>query len=103
MTEGISRSRSDHFASVLGGISLLLAAGNVYQAQANRSVQAQVAEGQAKLSRAQTLANVDKALVDLMAKAAVNDGDGALRTLLAKNGVTLNARSATATPPTVNP
>jgi hypothetical protein len=90
------RSRFDGVAVILGAVALILAILSVVQSARNRSLQAQVAEGQAKLAKAQTMANLDTSLVQLMAKTAADKNDGAIRDLLARNGVTFKAPPATA-------
>jgi cell division protein FtsB len=96
MTDDAPRSRFDGVAVFLGALALILAIAGVIQSARNRSLQAQVAEGQAKLAKAQTLANLDNSLVQLMAKAAADKNDGALRDLLARNGVTFKMPPAPA-------
>jgi cell division protein FtsB len=88
------RSRFDGVAVIFGAAALILAILSVVQSARNRSLQAQVAEGQSKLAKAQALANLDNSLVQLMAKAAADKDDGALRDLLARNGVTFKAPPA---------
>jgi hypothetical protein len=93
------RSRVDGMAVILGAVALILAILSVVQSARNRSLQAQVAEGQAKLAKAQTMANLDTSLVQLMAKTAADKNDGAIRDLLARNGVTFKAPPAPAPAP----
>lgn len=84
---------------ILGGLALVLALATVWQSYSNRTLQEQVTKDQAQLVRAQTLANLDNSLIQLMAKAAVDNGDTAMRDLLARNGVTVNAKAAASPPP----
>ena len=72
----------------LGVVALVLALLNVAAAQRNRALQAEVAERQTALQRGQTFANVNNSLIQLLAKAAVERNDTAVRDLLARNGVT---------------
>jgi 3-methyladenine DNA glycosylase Mpg len=96
MTDDAPRSRFDSVAVLLGALALILAIASVVQSARNRTLQVQVAEGQAKLAKAQTMANLDNSLVQLMAKTAADKNDGALRDLLARNGVTFKAPPAPA-------
>ena len=97
MTDDASRSHFDGIAVLLGALALLLAIVTVAQSARNRTLQAEVTEGQAKLAKAQALANLDNSLVQLMAKTAADKDDRAIRDLLARNGVTFRA------PPTPAP
>jgi hypothetical protein len=90
------RSRVDGVAVILGAVALILAILSVVQSARNRMLQTDVAAGQVKLAKAQTLANLDNSLVQLMAKTAADKDDGALRDLLARNGVTFKAPPAPA-------
>lgn len=74
-----------------GMAALLLALATLWQAHGNRDLQRQVADGQQRVAKAQAMANVDTTLVQLLAKAAVERDDPALRSLLERNGVRLNA------------
>lgn len=94
MTDDKPNSRFDTVAVLLGALALLLAIVSVVQSARNRMLQAEVTEGQAKLAKAQALANLDNSLVQLMAKTAADKDDGALRDLLARNGVTFKAPPA---------
>lgn len=73
------------------GLAFALALATAWQSWANRSLQADLAAGQEQLARAQTLASLDNNLIQLMAKAAVENNDGSMRELLSRNGVTLKA------------
>lgn len=79
-----------------GGLALVLALLTAYQSYSNRALQDQLIKTQADLVRAQTLANLDNNLIQLMAKAAVDSNDGAMRALLARNGVTVTAKASAA-------
>lgn len=76
-------------AAALAGVVLVIAVMTVWQAGTNRTLQQQAADNQQKLAKAQTVAALDNNLVQLLAKAAVEANDAALRNLLAANGVTL--------------
>ncbi len=88
MTDDPPRSRFDTLAVVLGVIALLLAVATVVQAAQVRALQQQVRDGQGKLAQAQTMANLDNSLIQLMAKTAAENDDNAIRDLLERNGVT---------------
>lgn len=64
-----------------------------------RSLQDRVNAGRADLIRAQTLATVDGGVIQLLAKTSVEKNDPELSALLARNGVTLRTRPATAPAP----
>jgi hypothetical protein len=98
MIEDASKPRFEGLAFLLGALALILAIVSVVQSARNRGLQKQVADGQAKLAAAQTVANLDNSLIQLMAKAAADKNDGAMRDLLARNGVTLKAGPVAAPP-----
>lgn len=83
----------------LGVVALLLAVLNVAGAQRNRGLQAEVDTAQANLQRGQAFANVNNSLIQLLAKAAAERNDPALRALLARNGVTFKVSAAPAVAP----
>ena len=93
MTERTTASGPDWKANALGFLALLLALANLAQSYFNRDLQNQVSAGQAQLAKAQTLANVDNSLIQLLAKSAAENNDTALRDLLARNGVTFKANA----------
>lgn len=76
-------------AAALGVIVLVLGVMTVWTAAANRRLQQTLAANQEKVAKAQAAANLDNNLVQLLAKAAIDGKDGALRDLLAANGVTM--------------
>ncbi len=93
--------RRDRVQLVLGVVALLAATVLVIMGQVNRSLQAQVAAGQAKIASAQAAANVNNSLIRLLAKSAAETGDTQIRTLLAQNGITFQQApggGTTATP-----
>ncbi len=75
----------------LGALALVLAITTVILGSGNRGMQQQLAEGQAKVARIQSLANLNNNLIQLMAKAAADNKDGDLRQLLERNGITFKA------------
>lgn len=87
----------------LGILALVLAVLNVAGAQRNRDLQAQVNTTQAALQRGQAFANVNNSLIQLLAKAAAERNDPAIRELLARNGVTFKVAPAPATAPAAAP
>jgi hypothetical protein len=94
MTDLGSDTRGGLASTALGGLALVLALATAWQSNSNQALQKQVVDGQAQLAKAQTLANLDNSLVQLLAKAAVDNNDPALRDLLARNGVTFKANAA---------
>ncbi len=93
MDESTDKLRLNKLTLGLGGLALILALFTMFQSYSNRGLQAQVIEDQAKLTKSQALANLNNSLVQIMAKAAVDNDDSALRRLLANNGVTINANA----------
>ena len=91
--------------AVLGIVAVLLAIVLVVTGGMNRSLQARVAAGQAKIANAQAAANVNNNLIRMLAKSAAENNDAQLRTLLARNGITFQqgAGSAAAAPPASTP
>lgn len=89
----------------LGVLALVLALLNVVGAQRNRNLQGEVDTAQTALQRGQAFANVNNSLIQLLAKAAAERNDPAIRDLLARNGVTfkLSAAPATTAPPAAAP
>ncbi len=81
----------------LGVLALLLAIVNVAGAQRNRSLQGEVDTAQANVQRGQAFANVNNSLIQLLAKAAAEGNDPAIRALLASNGITFKVSAAPAT------
>ena len=78
----------------LGALALVLAVLSVVGAQINRGLQQQVDAVRPDLAKGQTFANIDNSLIRLLAKAAVEKNDTALRDLLARNGVTFKVDGA---------
>jgi hypothetical protein len=91
-------SRMRRVDSWLGVLAMVLALATLVQGFLNRGLQKDVVEGQQQLAKAQTLANLDNSLIQLLAKSAVDNKDQALRDLLARNGVTFQARAPVASP-----
>ena len=78
----------------LGATAMILAILGFSQANANRELQKAAGQNQARLTRANTFANLDNGLIQLMAKSAVENNDPALTALLAENGVTFKKPAA---------
>ncbi len=72
----------------LAVLALVLAVLNVAGAQRNRGLQQELDAARPELVKGQAFANVNNGLIQLLAKAAVEKQDRALRDLLARNGVT---------------
>ncbi|MBS0479358.1 MAG: hypothetical protein JSR79_08675 [Proteobacteria bacterium] len=85
-------------AAVLGALALVLGVVTVVTANTNRGLQQTLAANQDKLAKAQAAATLDNNLVQLLAKSAVDNKDGALRELLRANGVTLKQDAAAPKP-----
>ena len=85
-------------AAALGAIVLVLGVMTMWSAGTNRGLQQTLAANQEKVAKAQAAANLDNNLVQMLAKAAVDDKDSALRELLRVNGVTLKQDAAPVTP-----
>ena len=105
MSDGGGRGWPYWLRNGLGGLALVLAVLSVISAQANRGLQQEVDAARPDLAKGQTFANVDNSLIQLLAKAAVEKNDAALRDLLARNGVTfrVNGPATGAPPPVVQP
>ncbi len=88
MSETGKMARVDLVQAVLGAVAIVLAVALVVTGSMNRSMQARVAAGQAKIANAQAAANVNNNLIRMLAKSAAETGDAQLRTLLAQNGIT---------------
>jgi hypothetical protein len=84
--------------TALGLAALVLAVLIVMQSGENRDLQGKVEATQAQLAKSATFANLDNSLIQLLAKAAVDTNDTAIRDLLGANGVTIQSKSPT--PPT---
>jgi|SRR5271170_618984 len=97
----------------LSGITLVLVVVYLYLAQENRSVQAEVNQREQFINQSIEFNRINNALIQAIAKGAVNGKDDKLRSLLAQNGITINpatgaagptgAVGPTAAPPAKNP
>jgi hypothetical protein len=99
MSEKTTTGRLSVASAVLGALALVLAVATVAQSEANSDLQVIATQGQAQLAKAQALTTLDNNLVQLLAKAAAENNDNEIRTLLARNGVTFHTGSATAVAP----
>ena len=73
---------------LLGVLAVVLAVLSLIGANTNRGLQTVAATNQARIERANTFANLDNNLVQLIAKSAADNNDTALTSLLSTNGVT---------------
>ena len=87
----------------LAGLALLMAVAAVWFGMQIRDLQDRVENGRADLVKAQTFANVDNSVIQLLARAAVEKNDMQIRGLLAANGVTLQLQSGQTPAPGANP
>ena len=78
----------DRMTAIGGALVLVLVIVTVFVAAHNRGLQTNVAEGQAKLTSAQAAGNVNSTLIRLLASAAADNSDDAIKSLLSANGVT---------------
>lgn len=78
----------DRMTAIGGALVLILVIVTVFVAAHNRGMQTNVAEGQAKLTSAQAAGNVNATLIRMLASAAADNNDDAIKSLLATNGVT---------------
>lgn len=69
-------------------IVLILAVFIAFSSAQNRSLQDKVNGERTALAKAQTLAQLDNGLVQLLAKTAAEKNDTAIQALLAQNGIT---------------
>lgn len=102
MTDINTGARGGIIAAPLGTVVLILGVWTVWQSSDNRELQQAMADNQQKQAKIQTIANLDNNLVQLLAKSAVDDKDGALRELLLENGVTLKPGPAAQQQATAN-
>lgn len=96
-SDGVSKTGIG--ALVLGALALLLALVTLWEARGSRELQHQVADAQQKAAKAQTMANLDNTLVQMLARAAIDNNDPAIRALLERNGVQLKAGAPSAPAP----
>ena len=94
----------------LSGITLILVFVYLWVSEQNRAVQARITEREQFINQTIQFGRVNEALVRALATAAVSDKDEKLRDLLAKNGITINAKTGapvpaaqTGTPPAAAP
>lgn len=80
---------------VLGVLSLLLVLGNIALINSNRTLQDNANQRQADINKASQLQSVDSGLIQALAEAAVNNGDAAIKELLAGQGITINPNAKT--------
>lgn len=92
-------------AALLGLVALALAVWSAVLGVDNRALGKTVGEQQGTVARAQTLAQVNNALIQLISRTAAQTDDAELASLLAKNGVTFQtpSRAPGAPQPDANP
>jgi hypothetical protein len=76
----------------LAAVTLVLAVIIFYEGVQARGLQDRVNAGHASLVKAQTFANLDNGVIQLIAKTAAEKNDADLRGLLASNGVTFHVQ-----------
>ena len=80
------------------GLALIMALVNVYFGTQMRALEDAVEAGRADMVKAQTLANVDNNVIQLLAKTAVEKNDADIKALLASAGVTFHAQPVAGDP-----
>ena len=88
----MERSWTSWLRDGLALLALALAILFAVEGVLNRSLQDKVEAGRAALQRAQTFANLDNGLIQVLAKTAADKNDPELRALLAQNGVTFQVQ-----------
>ncbi|QDZ07853.1 hypothetical protein FPZ24_10450 [Sphingomonas panacisoli] len=83
----------DRTTAIGGLLVLVLVVMTVVVASQNRSLQQQVADGQAKLASAQAAGNVNSTLIRMLASAAADNNDAAIKALLTENGITFKSNA----------
>ena len=83
-------------AVAFGALALVLLVLNVSFINGNRSLQDQLSQRQAVISRGQTLSQVNQGLVQALASAALKEDDKQIRDMLAGQGITLKSPAASA-------
>jgi hypothetical protein len=83
----------------LATVALVLAVAVFYEGVQMRALQDRVNAEHADLVKAQTFANLDNGVVQLIAKTAADKNDADLRALLASNGVTFRVQPGAAAAP----
>ena len=79
---------------ILSALSLVLIVVNISLSNANRTLQADVAQRQQAVTSGQTLSQLNQGLVQAMAEAAYKNNNTQLRDLLATQGITLKTDAA---------
>jgi hypothetical protein len=74
--------------------SLVLLVADISLVNGNRSLQEKIAERQVTIQRGGTLAQINQALVQMLAEASVKNNDADIRNLLAEQGITVKPKTA---------
>jgi hypothetical protein len=77
----------------LGGLGLLILVANVCLINSNRSMQIDLGQRQAAINNATNLNQLNQALIQALAQAAVNDSDKEVKDLLTSQGITLKPKA----------
>jgi hypothetical protein len=83
----------------LSAVAMVLLVVNVSLLTTNRSTQADVGNRQNTIASGQTMNQVNQALVQAMAQAAIKDNDTKMRDLLTAQGITLKTEPTAAAKP----
>ena len=78
----------------LGGLGLLILVANVCLINSNRSMQTDLGQRQAAINNAGNLNQLNQALIQALAQAAVNDEDKDAKQLLSSQGITLKPKAS---------
>jgi galactitol-specific phosphotransferase system IIC component len=79
---------------IFSGIALILIIANIAMSNANRTMQADVAQRQQTIATGQTLSNLNQSLVQALAEAAYKNSNTQLRDLLMMQGITVKSEAA---------
>jgi hypothetical protein len=80
----------------LAGLGLLILVANVCLINSNRGMQNDLGQRQAAINNAGNLNQLNQALIQALAQAAVNDEDRDAKDLLSSQGITLKPKAAAA-------
>ena len=88
----------DRLPTIGGGLLLVLVVLCVVVGAYNRGLQDRVNAGQARLANAQTEANLDNTLIQLLVKSAAEHDDAGIKSLLSANGISYAPAANSAKP-----
>lgn len=84
--------KTTYWASIiLGGAALLVLVINMSIINSNRNLQEDINQRQATINSGATLDQINKGIVNALADIATKDSDSEARSLLAAQGITINA------------